>query len=175
MSTTLQDIFGGDFDPNQHEPASDFDVLPAGKYPVEIEKAELKPTKKGNGHYLELQMVVLDGPCKNRKLWDRLNLDNPSEVARKIASGVLTALVQAVGLPKLKSWDELIGKYALASVRVKDEQNEIRTYKSVNEAAAQAPAAQAPATQPNAPASDPGPQNADLPNGTPPWMQGKAS
>ncbi len=58
----------------------------------------MKPTKAGNGSYLELQFQVLDGEYKGRQLWDRLNLDNTNEIAVKIARAQLAAICQAVGV-----------------------------------------------------------------------------
>ena len=66
------------FDANTVDPASDFEPLPAGKYLAVITASEMKPTKSGNGHYLELTFQVIDGPYKGRMLWSRLNLDNPN-------------------------------------------------------------------------------------------------
>ena len=66
------------FDANNVDPATDFEPIPAGKYLAVITDSEMKPTKSGSGHYLELTFQVIDGPFKNRLLWSRLNLDNPN-------------------------------------------------------------------------------------------------
>ena len=66
----LANLLGqGGFDSTGIEPAQDYEVLPPGQYPILIEKACVKQTKSGNGHYIEVTEVVVDGPCKNRKLW----------------------------------------------------------------------------------------------------------
>lgn len=59
--------------------------MPDGVYVVCITEEEVKPTKKGDGNYLALTMEVMDGEFKGRKLWDILNIDNPSVKARAIA------------------------------------------------------------------------------------------
>ncbi len=120
---------GGAFDTNSVAPQEDYQVLPPGDYPVQVEKAEIKATKKGDGHLIELAMVVLDGPAKGRKLWDRMNIDNPSEKAVEISMRKLAALGQAVGLAAVRDTQEFVGKMCLAAVKVKDNSNEIRTYK----------------------------------------------
>jgi len=38
----------------------------------------MKPTKTGSGTYLELTFQVIEGQYKNRLLWSRLNLSNPT-------------------------------------------------------------------------------------------------
>jgi hypothetical protein len=86
------------FDANNVEPAGDFEPIPAGKYLAVITESEFKPTKAGTGSYLQLTFQVTDGPCANRLLWARLNLDNPNDTARKIAQGELSAICRAVGV-----------------------------------------------------------------------------
>lgn len=152
----LSGFFGGAaFDPNSVKPAEDFDVLPPGKYPVQIEKTETKLTKARTGHYLELQLLVLDGPGKGRRLWNRLNIDNPDATCVEIARRVLSALCKAtIGDEKLVNENQLLQKMCIASVKVdKSGNNAIRTYAKFAVAAppVQAPPAQAvqqPAVQP---------------------------
>jgi hypothetical protein len=130
MNDDLAKIFGGGFDGQGYEPQHDFDVLPPGKYECLIEKAGVKQTKKGDGSYLELTLqVIQDGAYKNRKLWDRINIENPSEECQRIGRSKLEALRQAV-LPSetLKDTSQLVSRVCVASVKVKDNNNEIRTY-----------------------------------------------
>lgn len=128
MNGDLGFVFGEGFDPNSYEPQEDFTVLVPGKYPVMIETAEVKPTKAGSGHYLELQMKIVEGPCTNRKLWDRINIDNPNAKCVEIGCRVLSALARSVGLPAVQDTSQLVDKCCIASVKVKDNQNEVRTY-----------------------------------------------
>jgi hypothetical protein len=86
------------FDANQVEPATDFEPVPAGKYLAVITDSEMKPNKAGTGHYLQLTFEILDGPCKGRRLWSRLNLDNPNAMAVQIARAELSAVCRAVGV-----------------------------------------------------------------------------
>ena len=65
------------FDANTVEPNDSFDPLPNGDYLCIITASEMKPTKAGNGAFLELELQVLDGPHQGRKLWDRLNVRRP--------------------------------------------------------------------------------------------------
>ena len=125
----LSAFFGNGFDPNSVEPIGDFDFIPAGDYQVLIEKAEVKANKKNTGHYIEIAMSVLDGKFKNRKLWFRPNIDNPSEIAVEISMRTLAALGQSIGVASITDTSQLLNKACTACVKVKDNYNEIRTFK----------------------------------------------
>lgn len=86
------------FNANEVEPNDLFDPIPAGEYLCVITSSEEKQTKSRNGSYLELEFEVIEGPCKGRKLWDRLNLDNPNETTVKIAQATLSAICRAVNV-----------------------------------------------------------------------------
>jgi hypothetical protein len=124
----LQQIFGNGFDTGSVPPAEDFAAVPPGKYPVVIEKAEVKQTKKGDGHYIELQLSILDGPAKNRKVWDRINIQNPSQQCVEIGLRSLAALGLAVGLASVSDTSQLLNKVCIAHVKVDGENNSVRTY-----------------------------------------------
>ena len=78
----MADLHG--FNAEDVEPAADFEPIPAGKYLAVITDSEMKPTKSGNGSYLELTFQVIEGEYKNRLLWARLNLDNPNNHPRTV-------------------------------------------------------------------------------------------
>ena len=170
----LQQLFGGSgFDTHSVEPQQDFTALPPGKYPVIVEKAEVKPTKAQTGHYLEITMSVLDGQFKNRKLWDRINIQNPSTQCVEIGLRSLAALGQALGLTSVQSTDQLLNGVCIAHVKVKDEQNEVRTYSAIPKTQGYVEPQRAPAQslQENA-ASMPGPVNQPTTGGVkPPWAR----
>ena len=86
------------FDANTVEPTSSFDPLPAGKYMAAVTGTEMKPTKQGDGSYLEIEFTILEGQFKDRKVWDRLCLNHPNAQTVKIARGNLSALCRAVGV-----------------------------------------------------------------------------
>ena len=86
------------FNANEVEPTTVLDPVPPGKYVVIVTASEMKATKSANGRYLELEFQIIEGEHANRKLWARLNLDNRSQDAVKIASGQLSALCRAVGV-----------------------------------------------------------------------------
>lgn len=86
------------FDATQVDPLSSFEPLPNGRYVAAITSSEFKPTKNGNGQYLELTFEVLEGDHKGRKLWAWLNLKNPSDEAVRIAEQELSAICHATGV-----------------------------------------------------------------------------
>ncbi len=79
-------------------PATAFEAIPAGTYPAIITESEMKPTRRGDGEYLQLTLQIIDGEHSGRKLWDRLNLNNPNQTAVEIAQRTLSAICHAVGV-----------------------------------------------------------------------------
>ena len=83
---------GTTFDASSVDPTMPFEVLPPGRYLVQIVTSEMRPTKDGAGQYLWLELDVLEGECQGRKLFDRLNLVNPNPTAVEIAQRTLSAI-----------------------------------------------------------------------------------
>ena len=102
----MTDILAG-FNATNFEPRKEYDLIPEGWYLAQIDASETKPTKAGTGHYLELTFVLLDGEHKERRVWDRLNLDNPNQTAVAIAQESLSAICHAVGVLTPKNPEEL--------------------------------------------------------------------
>jgi hypothetical protein len=140
----LQSIFGGHvFDPSTVEPQGDFEVLPPCKPAAIIEQAEIKETKKGTGHYVKLRLSILDGPHKNRKLFDQINIDNPSQQCVNIGMRVFSALARAIGLAAVTDTSQLLNQVVVPHVVVENDsvygqRNAIRTYSPPSEAQPQA-------------------------------------
>ena len=124
------------FNANNVEPQS-FDVLPAGEYEAVITASQVKPTSKGDGKFLELQLQVINGQFQNRVLFDRLNLWNPSDKAVQIAQGTLSSICRAVGVLTPNDSADLHNKplRVKITVRKSDEygdRNEVKAYKPRN-------------------------------------------
>jgi hypothetical protein len=152
----MADLCG--FDANAVEPVGDFEPIPAGKYLAVITESEMKPTKAGNGNYLQLTFQIIEGPCSNRLLWARLNLDNANATAVQIARGELSAICRAVGVLAPRDSVELHNLPLVIHVRCKKRTdtgeitNEIKGYAKK----------EAPVATPTAAASA---------NGAPPWKR----
>jgi hypothetical protein len=172
VSSDLFSIFNGNpFVPAHFEPNTDFEPIPPGKYPVLIKSAELKDTKAGTGVYMKLALVVIEGPCKNRNLWDNINLSNPNQECVEIGRRHLADLCRAVGLVALKHEGELVGKVAVAHVKVQGDQNQIRTYSSSGPSS-ETPASPTVDAPPRATAKH-SPTAPTEPTGQPVWMRNR--
>jgi hypothetical protein len=88
------------FDATQVDPKAGFEPIPVGQYEVVITESEEKPNSKGTGTYHQFTFEVIDGEYKGRKLWARLNLNNPNQTAVDIARSELSAICRAVGVMK---------------------------------------------------------------------------
>jgi hypothetical protein len=124
--------------------------LPEGDYTVHIIEDTMKPTKKGDGEYLELKMEVLEGSHKGRWLFDRLNLRNPNKTAVEISERTLVALGKACGIQSLTDSSQLRGIPITATVKVKQSEaygasNDVSGYSRMTKSAA-APATAAPSS-----------------------------
>ena len=161
----ISDAMGGDFDANSVEPATGFEPLPAGWYPCQIDGAEVKDTKAGNGKYLKLELSVVGDKFSGRKLWPNINLANPNQKAVEIAHATLSAICRAVGVLRPGDSVELHDKPLMVTVLCKKRgdtgeiQNQIGKYESLGSA---------PGI--GAPSSVSAPPQSTAPN-TPPWQR----
>lgn len=126
-----------EFNADDVEPRSGFDPLPAGKYKAVITESEEKQTKAGTGSYMQFTFEVIDGDHKGRKLWARLNLNNPSDVAVGIARSELSAICRAVNVRQLRDTQQLHDLPMLIKVTAKKDgdgevRNEIKGYEPPN-------------------------------------------
>ena len=95
-----------------------YSALPEGDYEMIVTKSDIKPTKAGNGHYLELEMQIIAGSFRGRRHWERLNLDNPRQQTVKIAQEQLARLCMAMGLDEIQDSEELHGRAFIATLGI---------------------------------------------------------
>lgn len=147
---------GTSFDASQVDPTNSFDPIPPGKYPMMFTDSEMKTTKEGTGQYLQLTAEVIDGPCKGRLIWTRLNLQNPNQTTVEIAQRELSAICHSVGVLQVQDSAQLHNLPFLATVKIRpakgdfDASNEIKNYEPLNGTAPKAAAndeSHAPAPQ----------------------------
>lgn len=141
------------FDATTIEPSTGFAPIPTGKYLAVISEDEMKPTRNNNGQYLELTIEIIEGDYKGRKIWARLNLENPNMRAIEIARKELSAICRAVNVLQLTDTTQLLNipfvlKVGLKKNKETDEmENVINGYEAkADYTPASAPAAPAPQT-----------------------------
>lgn len=139
--------FGQTFDASAVEPLGNYEVLPPGKYVAQIIASEMRPTKDGAGQYLYLEIDILEGAARGRRLFDRLNLINGNPEAVLIAQRTLSSICRAVGKLQVSNSEQLHLLPLVADVKVRPpkgqygESNSIRYLPCSAVAAPHAPAA----------------------------------
>lgn len=136
------------FDSTQVAPAEAPEAIPAGWYVVQMSASEMKPTSNGEGAYLNCEYTIL-APAEyaNRRIFDRLNLQNKNVQAVEIAYRQLSAICHATGVIQVADSVQLHGRPLLAKVSLRpagtgadgkhyDAGNEIKGYKAVEGARA---------------------------------------
>lgn len=137
------------FDASQHEPLGSMDPVPAGWYTVIITDSEMRPTKAGDGEYLQLTMQVVEGEYQGRLIWDRLNLVNPNQTAVELAQRALASICRAVGVMTPTDSSELHDRPFEVKVSVRpakdgfDASNDVKGYREVGTVGTLPPAAPA--------------------------------
>src|SRR6476620_223407 len=163
---------GMQFDANQVEPSTSFDVIPAGKYHVQIVNNEMRNTKTGTGRYLWLELSIMDGQHANKRLFERLNLENQNEKAVEIAQRKLGDICRAIGQMSVTDSEQLHNRSLLATVKVPPEgpDNNSVMRAASNEIGGYEPLGGRPAMQVAAPTAVT-PQQEPPKSTTPPWRQ----
>jgi hypothetical protein len=111
-------------------------LIPAGKYRAVISASEEKQTKSASGSYLALTLTIIDGDHENRKVFARLNLNNPNDVASGIARQHLAQICKAVGVLTPQDSSDLHDIPMLITVTVRpakgeyEESNDVKKYES---------------------------------------------
>lgn len=150
------------FNANEVEPSTGFDPIPAGKYQAVIVDSEMKPTRSGNGRYLQLEFEIIEGEYRNRRVWARLNLENTNQEAVRIARADLSAVCRAVNVLQPRDSVELHNLPLTITVRCRKNQND----EIVNEVRGYGPRANSGAA---AGTETPPPQSGA--NSMPPWAR----
>jgi hypothetical protein len=161
-------LFQTPFDANTVKPNEVFEPLPAGWYNAKINKSEAKPTKDNESGYLALELEVIDGEHKGRKIFDRLNLWNKSVQASEIAQRQLSAYCHATGVFILQDSNQLHGIPLKIKLGVRqdpgyDPSNDVKAVKHIQDVTAPAIAPAFPSSPALPTPSAPFGQNPQLP------------
>ena len=173
----------GNFDATQVQPNQPFEVIPGGKYPVQIVASEMKLTSDGDGQYLSLEHEIIDGQYKGRKLWNNLNLKNRNPQTVEIAQRELSAICHATGKLHVADSEDLHFIPMLVTVRHKpagpdkngvhrEAKNEIKGYEPMSGAAPRPAVQTRPAVVAAAPAAQPAAARVST---VPPWRKAKSA
>jgi hypothetical protein len=136
--------FGHTFDASTVEPTTAYEVLPPGKYNVQVVASEMRPTKDGLGQYLFLELDILEGQHAGRKLFDRLNLVNANQDTVQMAQRSLSALCRAAGKMQVSNSEQLHLIPIFIDVKVKPPKGQYGESNSIRYLAESTP----PAAQP---------------------------
>jgi hypothetical protein len=151
--------------------SNNFDALPAGEYTVVVTESDMKTTQSGTGRYLSLTFEVqAPESFRGRRLWDNLNLENPSAKAVEIAQRQLAQLCVACGLQGITDSEQLHNVPVVAIVKVDrsdSTRNQIKGYKAAGQALQTVPTTPAPAA---APAPQQAAPQGEAAMSQPPWM-----
>lgn len=169
------------FDANTVEPAAPIELLPPGRYAAQIVNSEMRVTRAGTGQYLWLELDVIEGPHQGRKIWDQINLVNPTQQTVEIAQRALSAICHAVGQMQVSDSEQLHFRPLQVTLAVEPDsrdkhlapaeqrkQNKVKGYAQLGTAAPTRPVTQR--TAPSAPAAS-APRQAPAASATPPWRR----
>lgn len=117
------------FDPNQFDPrfsaGGTLPVMPKPGGLVRVDSASFKATQDGTGQYLQLDVTVID----ENKDWQgaagaiRLNLQNASQEAMRIAHQQLSAICHVAGIQYVQTEESLIGAQFRVSTQLQSGDN----------------------------------------------------
>ena len=114
-----------------------YDPIPEDMYKAVIIDSEMKPTKAGNGAYLELKFEVIDSQYEGKWIRARLNLQNQNPKAVEIAERDLSSICRAIGKKAIADSEELHHKPLQIKVVIQPARGE---YAASNEIKAYSPA-----------------------------------
>ena len=128
------------FDANKVDPMQSRDPIPAGWYRMVITESDEKPTKAQTGSYLELIMEIIEGEHAGRRVYERLNLNNPNPSTVEKAQRTLSSVCRAVGVMTPRNSNEFHDKPFMGKVKITPPKdgygagNEISDYAAVDNA-----------------------------------------
>jgi hypothetical protein len=122
---------GEAFDIDTEEGLPEMSLLPAGKYPAEIEDAQVSPTKNGNGQAVNLKWRIVDGEYENRIVFQSILITHTSEAAQRIGRGMFKDVCSSCGLTG-KITDLEVLKFKKCLIKVGVEKNKDGQYADKN-------------------------------------------
>lgn len=121
------------YTPDYNQPEESFEIVPAGEYICIIAESDYAPNKKNTGMILKLTWEVIDGPLKERKIFENLNLQHENAQAAVIGQKALNSICIAAGIQHVQDSAQLHGIPMILDISVKDDptygkQNQIKKH-----------------------------------------------
>ena len=148
------------FNAQEHNPSQSAGSLPIGKHAVVIESSEVKSNKANDGGYIQLNLMVTEGPQAGSKGPYRLNMYHSNPQVVEIANKQFSAVCHVTGIFNVQDSQQLHNIPFMIEVAPQKNKPEYTEVKRVFDAAGnepgKAPAAPAaPVATQAAPASVP--------------------
>jgi hypothetical protein len=118
------------FDTRDYTPEpSSFDPLPKGEYPGMIVKAMEKTSQTSGNTYASLEIEIVEGKYKGRKVYDNLFLHSTNATAQNIARAKLHGIATSLDLTVINSEEDFTFKPLSVAVDIdKDGKNQVKRY-----------------------------------------------
>jgi hypothetical protein len=122
-----------------------YDLLPDGWYSAKVTGAELKNTKNGLGKYIAVKYLILGPTHQGRVMFGNINIKNANPKAEEIGLAALRDLQLALGIPRLRDTDQLIGGDVQIKIKTRppndgyEAQNDIGGFKPLENRASTPP------------------------------------
>jgi hypothetical protein len=118
------------FDTREYTPEpSSFDPLPEGTYNGMIVKALEKVSQTSGNAYASLEIEIIDGQYKGRKVYDNLFLHSTNATAQNIARAKLNGIATSLDLAVINGEQDFLFKPLAVSVNIdKDGKNQVKKY-----------------------------------------------
>ena len=120
------------FDVTKVEPSKGYDLLPPGKYLVEVTASEEKEIKGNKGTLLQLELTVIEGDFKNRKLWVNLCTGHIKPEIALRARGDFSAICHAVDRPNAEYSEDVHHLPFVVNVKWKKDKETDELHNEVN-------------------------------------------
>jgi len=118
--SNLKGILGdGGFDPSQVEDAESFKPMPPGWYTAIVIRADVIPTKAGDGERLKADLEILDEAHARRRVFCGFNIKNPSPKAQEIGLRELAEFSRACCGPIIvEDSSEFVDKTLMVKLKI---------------------------------------------------------
>ena len=108
------------YDVNAEELESSYDPVPAGQYNVIITESAYEDNKSKTGKILKLTYQIMEGPFKDKKIFENLNLIHSNKQAEEISRKAFNSIGVALGFNKVEDSVQLHNKMLTLDVIVKN-------------------------------------------------------